>query len=133
MSWTRRSILFSAVTAVTLLGAATPALASTNSGWVYTTNDYGAVYFDADLNGYPGLEKITVCDNESNGWGIEARVIAPDDEEHDAAWTVKDPTNDGKCVAIEGNLFVEEMTIEIWVREYSGTLQRAARFASAVS
>lgn len=46
-----------------------------NVGWLYTQSATGAVFFDADLAGYSSYEKITVCDNKSDGRGIRASLV----------------------------------------------------------
>src|SRR5882757_8358081 len=94
------------LTAAVTLGLGTQAQASTNSGWVYTLGSSGAAYFDADLNGYAGVEKITVCDNESDGRGIRARVTGQDGD-GTYYFYVSDPSNDGTCVSTQYNYFLE--------------------------
>jgi hypothetical protein len=118
----RRLALLSTVLVATILGAATPALASpVNIGWVYTTNRGGAAYFDADLNGYPSFEKITVCDNMSNGRGVRVYVNYYNAENTVDSVVVSDPSNDGHCESVQGNFFIEEQRIYLMVYEYAGS------------
>ncbi|MER5951011.1 hypothetical protein ABT127_33750 [Streptomyces sp. NPDC001904] len=101
------------------LGLATQAQASQNSGWIYTSNQSGNVFFDADLNGYPGIEKMTVCDNTSDGRGIRAEISgkSPDG----TTWVFQsDPSNDGHCATLQGNWFYEESPVNIVIYEYWG-------------
>jgi hypothetical protein len=99
-----------------LAGAGAPALASQNVGWLYSIDGGGAVFFDADLNGELGIEKITVCDNKTDGRGGEAEVTSDID-----SWLVADPSHDGKCVVYQGNLFPEETWVTVRVWEYAGS------------
>ncbi|MEH0549181.1 hypothetical protein QA802_40895 [Streptomyces sp. B21-105] len=102
------------------MGLTTQAQASQNSGWIYTSNQSGAVYFDADLNGDPGVEKITVCDNTSDGRGITAEVRG-EDGTGPVVWIVSDPSNNGNCEHIQGNFFLEETPVQLVVYEYWGS------------
>lgn len=106
-----------AVATATVGLGAQAAHASTNSGWVYTADSSGAVYFDADLNGYPGYEKITVCDNKADGRGVRADVIGYDGDGLTTK-TVSDPSDDGHCASIQGNFFLEETRVSVVVYEY---------------
>lgn len=108
------------IAVMSTMGLATQAQASQNSGWIYTSNQSGAAFFDADLNGYPGVEKVTVCDNRSDGRGITAEVSGRDGS--GSVWVfVSDPSNDGRCESIEGNFFLEDTPVGIVVYEYWGT------------
>lgn len=96
----------------------TPAQAapSQNSGWVYTANNSGGAYFDADLAEYAGFEKITVCDNLADGYGVEVVV----DGYFDESAGVADPKADGKCVSVQGDMFTEGYPVYVHVFEYAG-------------
>lgn len=105
--------------ALSTMSLAGQAQASRNAGWIYTSNQSGAVFFDADLNGYPGLEKITVCDNTSDGRGIRAEVSGTDGS--GSTWVfLSDPSNDGTCESVQGNFFIEDTYVGIVVYEYWG-------------
>ncbi|GLI00569.1 hypothetical protein [Phytohabitans aurantiacus] len=69
--------MLAAVVATVVFGAGTRAHAAPprNVGWLYTLSRSGAVFFDADLAGYPSFENITVCDNKTDGRGIESKVV----------------------------------------------------------
>lgn len=108
-----------AIAAISTLGLATGAQASSNSGWVYTSNMSGAAYFDADLNGYPGVEKVTVCDNKSDGRGIQVRLVGKSgDGSQTTIVTQRDPSNDGHCASLQDNWFLEETLVGVSVEEY---------------
>ncbi|GGM46972.1 hypothetical protein GCM10011608_34660 [Micromonospora sonchi] len=107
-----------AAIATIILGMATQAQAAVppaNVGWLYTTSGSGAVFFDADLSGYPSYEKITVCDNRSDGRGIVA-VLAGDYGGQGVV--VKDPSNNGNCVSVQGNYFSDGYGVHVQVCEY---------------
>jgi hypothetical protein len=89
---------------------------SQNVGWLYTVGAGGAVFFDADLAGYTGYEKITVCDNNSNGKGVKALVREYGGSE---SKTVSDPSNDGHCAAVQGNFIPDGEKVEVRVWEYN--------------
>lgn len=121
MRWLRRSGVLTAAIAVITLVMTAPAQAAeppANVGWVYTTSGSGAVFFDADLAGYPSYEKITVCDNRSDGRGIEAVIVGGPN------WAqgeiVSDPSNNGKCVAAQGNFFSDGYEVHVQICEYWG-------------
>ncbi|MFD5272139.1 hypothetical protein [Streptomyces sp. NPDC058335] len=101
------------------MALATQAQASQNSGWVYTANRSGAAYFDADLNGIPGVEKITVCDNTTDGRGTRVFVSGKDGD-GGVFLFVTDPSNDGQCHSYQGNFFLEETVVGLDVYEYWG-------------
>ena len=107
------------IVAMSAMGFATQAQASQNSGWVYTSNQSGAVYFDADLNGHPGLEKITVCDNTTDGRGTQALLIGKKDGGSTAEFE-NDPSHDGQCESRTGDFFTEETDVSVGVWEYWG-------------
>jgi hypothetical protein len=109
-------------TALAVLGGAGAAQAnpSQNVGWLYTVGAGGAVFFDADLAGYPGYEKITVCDNDSNGMGVQARVELTNGSSSSSVY-VEDPSNDGHCASRQGNFFPDEQMVDVTVGEYYGS------------
>ncbi|MFI0451482.1 hypothetical protein [Actinomadura sp. 6N118] len=130
MSFIRKTVSIALATVTATFVLASPAAASRNLGWLYTDNRGGAVFFDADLNDTAGLEKITVCDNASNGWGVRAVV---DDFDGVGSYTVEDPSNDGHCKAIQGQFFTEEHRIDVMVYEYRGSETRNLALGSGVS
>jgi hypothetical protein len=117
MKFARSAAVTFGIAAVVLLGVGPQAQASENSGWVYTTTSSGAAYFDADLNGQPGIEKITVCDNKSDGRGIEVHLVT---EAGVSVLYLRDPSNDGHCTSYSGNLLIEETHVVVDVYEYWG-------------
>ena len=126
MRWIRNASVFGGVLAAVLAGAGTPALASQNVGWLYSIDGGGAVFFDADLNGEPGIEKITVCDNKTDGRGVEAEVTSILGND---SWLVADPSHDGKCVAYQGNLFKEDTWVAVRIWEYAGSWKSTVVYA----
>ncbi|HEY8978830.1 MAG TPA: hypothetical protein VIU15_04510 [Streptomyces sp.] len=119
MKAVRSASLVAGLALTATLGLSTQAQASANSGWVYTTTRNGAAFFDADLNGQPGIEKITVCDNKSNGRGVRVEVSGRNGDT--SVWIIEsDPSNDGHCVARQGNFFIEETPVTVIVYEYWG-------------
>ena len=120
----RKASMVVGMAAIVTLSLATQAQASQNSGWVYTSNLSGAVYFDADLNGYPGLEKITVCDNKTDQVGITAEIIGKN-----GSGTVReyitDPSNNGHCESMQGNYFLEDTPVYVYVYDTNGENQGA--------
>lgn len=121
MRWLQRSGVLTAVVAIIVFGVtahAQAAAAPHNVGWLYTTSGTGAVFFDADLAGYPSYEKITVCDNRSDGRGITATVIGGPNEEQGEV--LRDPSNNGNCVSVQGNLFSDGYAVHVQVCEYWG-------------
>src|SRR5262249_55625067 len=128
MMLSRRLTLIGAVAAVAVLSFSSQAQASTNSGWIYTKSGSGAAFFDADLNGSPGYEKVTVCDNKSDGRGIRAVVQAPSSGQDGGDYEyydIRDPSNDGHCSYEGGDMFKEEEFVSMEVCEYwhvNGTL-----------
>ncbi|MEJ3744028.1 hypothetical protein WEI85_12120 [Actinomycetes bacterium KLBMP 9797] len=119
MRWIRNASIVTGALVAVLVGAGAPAEASANVGWLYTINAGGAVFFDADLNGEPGIEKITVCDNKSDGRGIMAEVSQS--YWGGNSYIVVDPSNDGRCDSWAANFFVEDTQVQISVWEYAGT------------
>jgi len=121
MDWMRgmrKLAVVGCATALTVAGFAQPSSASDNVGWLYTINGGGAIFFDADLNGYPYVEKITVCDNKSDGRGVTGEVVS-----FDGSFTLSlsDPSNDGHCEATSGDFFTEEEPVSVKVYEYAGS------------
>jgi hypothetical protein len=113
----RRLAFLTAVTALTVFGAALPAQASQNIPWLYTLDHGGKAYFDADLSGSPGVEKLTVCDILSDGHGVVAKIW-------DAAGNVghiwvQDPSHDDICSAPAFNMFPDESVVYMEVCEYA--------------
>jgi len=110
------------VAATALLGMVpTPAEATVppqNSGWIKLPDDAGAAYFDADLAGHSGWEKITVCDNKPNGRGVQVTGYS---DNYGTAF-VQDPSDDGHCSVIQGNLFPDGYGVDLYVEEYSGDI-----------
>ncbi|MEJ3744029.1 hypothetical protein WEI85_12125 [Actinomycetes bacterium KLBMP 9797] len=123
-----------AVTTV-LLGAGTQAHAAppSNVGWLYTQGRSGAVFFDADLNGYPSQEKITVCDNKTDGRGILGVALGRDGAGNPSRQTVRDPSNDGNCAANWGHFFREGYVVQVEVCEYWGDNEENCAWADGVS
>ncbi|WP_416972353.1 hypothetical protein [Streptomyces sp. 4F14] len=119
MKAVRNASLVAGLALTATMGLSTQAQASANSGWVYTANRSGAAFFDADLNGQPGIEKLTVCDNKSDGRGIRAQVYG--NNNGTSVWLIQsDPSNDGHCASIEGNYYIEETPVTVIVYEYWG-------------
>lgn len=119
MRWLWRSSLLAStvVAAISVVGA--PAHATVppkNVGWLYLDGGVGAAFFDADLAGYPSYEKITVCDNKANGRGVVVTVYG---DNYGAEW-VADPSNDGHCASIQGNMFPDGYGVTVFVNEYKG-------------
>jgi hypothetical protein len=130
MRWIRKAAVVGVAIVVGLGVAAAPAQASSNVGWLYSVNNGGAVFFDADLNDDSRIEKITVCDNKSDGRGVEAKVYGIT---VNMAWQVADPSHDGKCVSYQGDLFVEETRVQVAVWEYAGTWRSTVEYAIGVA
>ncbi|MEH1165386.1 hypothetical protein V6V47_08360 [Micromonospora sp. CPCC 205539] len=122
MRWLRKAAIIPAVAALAVLGTGTQASASSNLGWWYTFSGTGfstsGAFFDGDLNGYPGVEKITVCDNESDGRGV---VAMAESTVSGTTYWVYDQSNDGKCSSASSNMFPEEEWIYVEVCEYAGS------------
>lgn len=119
MRWLRRSGVLTAVIAVMTFAMTAPAQAAeppANVGWVYTTSGSGAVFFDADLAGYPSYEKVTVCDNRSDGRGIDVVIVGTPAR----GVMLKDPSNNGNCVSAQGNFFSDGYEVHVQVCEYWG-------------
>jgi len=121
--------VFAATMAAVVLGAETQAYAQAppaNLGWVYTVGKSGAGFFDADLAGFPSDEKITVCDNKSDGRGTIAKLwgFSPADLSY-TLLTVTDPSNNGSCTAVEGNYFADGYGVSLEVCEYWGPINEA--------
>jgi hypothetical protein len=135
MRWLRRFGLVAAAVATLLFGLAAQAEAAGphNVGWLYTQGRSGAVFFDADLAGYPSYEKITVCDNKTDERGIIAEVTG-----YDTAWdpiyvSVRDPSNNGHCEAQWDNYFADGFPVYVTVCEYWATHQENCANAQGVA
>ncbi|GAA2460618.1 hypothetical protein GCM10010405_51240 [Streptomyces macrosporus] len=81
-----------------------------NVGRLYTVGSSGAVFFDADLADHSSMEKITVCDNKSDGRGIVATVTGTDPRGGGMAVILRNPSNNGSCTADYDNLFADGST-----------------------
>jgi hypothetical protein len=119
MRWMRRLTMVAAMLAVVVVGATTPAQASKNVGWIYSTGGGAAAYFDADLNGAPGVESVTICDKKANGRGAVVHLDYFNAESDAYLVKVKDPSHDDTCATAAWNMFLEETTIWIYVCEYA--------------
>lgn len=133
--WVRRLSLLAAVVAAVIFGAGTQAHAAPpqNVGWLYTQGRSGAGFFDADLAGYPSVEKITTCDNKTDGRGVITRVEGYDRYEQWLSVTVRDPSNDGNCAAQWDNYFADGYTVYVQVCEYWGTREDNCARANGVA
>ncbi|MFI7344187.1 hypothetical protein ACIBUY_40365 [Streptomyces sp. NPDC050085] len=130
MRFKRSAAITFGIAAAVSLGFGPQAQASQNSGWVYTSTRSGNVYFDADLNGQPGIEKVTVCDNKSDGRGIEVHLTRDDAS---SVLYLRDPSNDGHCVSLSGNFYKEESYVRIHVYEYWGNNEANIGEGSAIA
>ncbi|GAA0280983.1 hypothetical protein GCM10009527_091620 [Actinomadura nitritigenes] len=132
-----RPLCLSAAAAGLILGAASPAAAADpeNVGWLYTETHSGAVFFDADLAGYPSYEKITVCDNLTDGRGIEAYLEGNDPFEPEAVvgYYFQDPSHDGQCRSWATNYFADGKSVFVKVCEYWGDNRANCHWASGVA
>jgi hypothetical protein len=139
MDWSGRLSTVAALAATIVFGAAEQTQATVppqNVGWLYTTSHSGNVFFDADLAGHPSEEKITVCDNKSDGRGIRAVVwgISPVEPPHHLNVAhVEDPSNDGHCASIHGNFFADGYTVQVHVWEYWGSHTAAVASGEGVA
>ncbi|MEV0228662.1 hypothetical protein [Nonomuraea sp. NPDC050786] len=132
--WHGTAMVLAAASAL-VLGGTTPSHASQNSGWVYVgqgtaSSNTGGAYFDADFNGYPNWEKITVCDNSSNGWGVGVD-ISP--YYPSGVKTVKDGSDDGHCADEQNDFWPEEKNVTICVYEYRYGSERGRRCVGGVA
>jgi hypothetical protein len=121
MRWLWRSSLLTGAVVVAVAGVGAPAQATVppkNVGWLYVDGGGGAVFFDADLAGHPGWEKITVCDNVANGRGVGVHVYGDLGQEVE----VLDPSSNGKCVSKQGNMFPDGYGVSVHVFEYANSL-----------
>jgi hypothetical protein len=119
MDWSGRLSTVAALAATIVFGAAAQTQATAppkNVGWLYTTSHSGAVFFDADFAGHPSEEKITVCDNKSDGRGIEVEVLGY----VEASFYLEDPSNDGHCASSHGNYFKDGWEVHVHVYEVWG-------------
>ncbi|WP_129843522.1 hypothetical protein [Streptomyces sp. RFCAC02] len=132
----RRLGMVAGVAAAAVLATATQANAQAapqNVGWLYTGNGSGAVFFDADLAGYASQEKITVCDNTANGWGIEAVVQGTSPSGVEKFVTLRDPSSDGHCASVHANYFADGYFVWVTVYEYAGDSVRYTMSAQGVA
>ena len=106
-----------------------------NVGWLYTETHSGAVFFDADLAGYPSDEKITVCDNLTDGRGIEAYLEGNDPFEPEAVvgYYFQDPSHGGQCRSWATNYFADGKSVFVKVCEYWGDNRANCHWASGVA
>jgi hypothetical protein len=100
-----------------------------NVGWLYVEGRGGAAFFDADLAGHPGYEKITVCDNKGNNRAVYVRVIS----DHGETYEVSDPSSDGNCEFIQGNMFPDGYGVEVIVWESGGGIMYPPTSARGVA
>jgi hypothetical protein len=116
MRWLCRSGLVASALAVGISVAAAPAQAAPpkNSGWVTLPGDVGAAFFDADLAGSPSSEKITVCDNKANSRAVIVTVYG---DNYGAEYVI-DPSSNGQCTSIQGNMFPDGYGVDVYVSEY---------------
>jgi hypothetical protein len=121
MRWMRRFGFVAAMVAAVAFGAgqqASAAVPPANVGWLYTASGSGAAFFDADLTGCPSMEKITVCDNTSDGRGIVAVVTGTHPEGGSVGVIIRDPSNNGSCAADYRNYFADGYYVYVTVCEY---------------
>lgn len=116
-----RALLAVVAALATMLATTMPAQAadpSQNIGWLYTTDSGpgGGAYFDADSNGWPNYEKLTVCDNKPNGMGVIAYVWAYGTN---SSYYVVDPSDDHVCNDINFDMWSEGTLVEMQVCEYA--------------
>ncbi|WP_237405199.1 hypothetical protein [Actinacidiphila reveromycinica] len=112
---------------------ASAAVPPANVGWLYTTSGSGAVFFDADLSGYPSMEKITVCDNRSDGRGIVATLTGTDPEGGSVGVIIRDPSNNGTCTADYRNYFADGYYVYVGVCEYWGDNEANCAYGTGVA
>lgn len=123
MRWLGRSCVLAVVMVAALFGVTAQAQAAVppqNVGWLYTLSGSGAVYFDADLAGHPGWEKITVCDNSPDGRGIYASVEAYEDGVGWVSESILDQSYDRHCESMQGNYFNDGFYVWVQICEYWG-------------
>ncbi|WEH14010.1 hypothetical protein [Streptomyces sp. VNUA24] len=136
MKWVRRVSLVVCTVSALVFGVGTQANAAVppqNVGWLYTEGGSGAVFFDADLAGYPSMEKITVCDNDSNDRGVVATLTGTDPRGGTMAVILRDPSNNGSCTADFGNFFADGFYVYVTVCEYWGSREDNCRSARGVA
>jgi len=133
--WARRLSVLAAVVVAGFLGAGAQAQAAVpkNVGWLYTQGSSGAVFFDADLAGYPSEEKITVCDNKTDGRGIAAQALGTNPDGILTLVSIKDPSNDGNCVSGHANYFADGYAVSVHVYEYWGDNTAADAYGDGVA
>jgi hypothetical protein len=136
MRWVRRFSLVVATVLAVVFGVGTQANAAEppqNVGWLYTEGGSGAVFFDADLAGYPSMEKITVCDNDSNDRGVVAILTGTDPRGGNMAVILRDPSNNGSCTPDYENFFADGFYVYVTVCEYWGNNEDNCRSARGVA
>ena len=135
MRWLRRATFVAVATTAAVVGVSAQAQASLNAGWIFTLNGNGysanGAFFDADLHGYAGIEKLTVCDNESDGRGVRASVSVVGDDNF--VVQVVDPSHDGHCASTAFDMFKEESPLLLTVCEYAGSKEYNCNDALAIS
>lgn len=127
MQWSRRVSVCAGVVATIVLGAGAEAQATVppqDVGWLYTVGGGGKVYFDADLAGFPSEEKITVCDEKTDGRGVAAGLwgTTPGSTTETTFLypPIKDPSNNNECVSYHANYFADGFKVGIHIWEYWG-------------
>ncbi len=130
MSWSRRVMSVTFASALTLITVGQPAQAaiSQDSGWVYTTDGAGKIYFDADRKGYPGQELLIVCDIKADARGVTGA----------AEWRVDpvkfgkqitDSSSSGDCTSYAGNFIPEGYLLHVWVCKYHTSTNDIGNFS----
>ena len=122
--------LFGGAVVTVVGGVAAPAAASENLGWLYSVDKGGKIFFDADLNGQAGVEKITLCDIKSDGRGVAATVT---DVEDNLQYYLVDRSYDDECTVYQGNLFKEETRVQVTVWEYAGTWKSTVQYGIGIA
>jgi hypothetical protein len=117
--WLHKITLIGAVIAAVVAGA--PAAAQADTPWTYTTDNSSAsgAKFWTDPGGNATKEKLSVCDNQSNGLGVRAQVTwvgvvmigAP---------TLQDSLDNGNCVSAEYDMFPEGVPVQLEVCHFYG-------------
>lgn len=130
MRWPRRTAVFGGAVVAVVGGVAAPATASENLSWLYTVNKGGAIFFDADLNGQAGVEKITLCDKKSDGRGVAATIT---DVEDNLEYYLVDRSNDDECTVYQGNLFKEDTRVQVAIWEYAGTWKSTVQYGLGIA
>ncbi|WP_240796251.1 hypothetical protein [Streptomyces sp. RFCAC02] len=114
-------------------GQASAAVPPHNVGWLYTASGSGAAFFDADLDGWPSFEKVTVCDNTSDGRGVVVTLVGTAPNGDNMFVITRDPSNNGSCTADSGNLFADGYYVYVTVCEYWGDNEANCRYGTGVA